>query len=161
VAKDDLRRQLSESGLPVKLVEGRIYDVMAISRLLLISSGTATLEATHVGTPMVITYRVSLFTELVARVFNKIPRFIGLPNIILNRMAIPEIIQHDLTAGNLARQAQTLLDSPELYEKQKQDLVEAIVHLGQPGAHRRVARMARKLLETPGVEALGAEAPGA
>ena len=146
VSKAGLRRMLDESGLPIRLVEGKIYDVMNVSRILLISSGTATLEATNVGTPMVITYRVSVFTEIVARLFNKLPEFIGLPNIILGRMAVPELIQWDFTPRNLADTAWEILQSPEKYEKQKRDLAEAVTHLGRPGAHDRVARMAMHLL---------------
>ncbi len=146
IPKDDLRRQLDESKLPVRLVEGKIYDVMAVSTLLLISSGTATLEASHIGTPMIIVYRVSLVTEIVAKLFNKIPRFIGLPNIISKRLAVPELIQHDLTPENLAAHALDLLHSPEKMAKQRQDLADVVVHLGQPGAHQRVASMALELL---------------
>jgi len=146
ISKVHLHRQLAASGLPVKLVEGKIYDVMAISRILLISSGTATLEASHIGTPMVIAYRVSLFTEIMARLFNKLPDFIGLPNIIIGRMAIPELIQRDLTPENLALHAAAILESEEKYRRQKTDLAEVVTHLGKPGAHERVANMALKLL---------------
>ncbi|MFZ2958299.1 MAG: lipid-A-disaccharide synthase [Candidatus Ozemobacteraceae bacterium] len=149
IPKCDLHRQLEDSGLPVKIVEGRIYDVMAVSKLLLISSGTATLEATHIGTPMIIGYRVSLFTEIMAKLFNKLPRFIGLPNIIIGRQAVPELIQHDFTSENLARHALELLESPELLTAQKAALAEAITHLGQPGAHNRVADLAFGLLQSP------------
>ncbi len=145
--KADLRRQIEEAQLPVRIVEGRIYDVMSISKLLLISSGTATLEATRIGTPMVIVYRVSLFTEIVARLFNKLPEFIGLPNIILGRMAIPELIQHDFTAEQLAGRARELLNDPALRERQKRDMAEAIAHLGTSGACGRIAQMALRLLK--------------
>ena len=146
IPKADLQRQLDESGLPIKMIEGKIYDVMATSDILLISSGTATLEASHIGTPMIIVYRVSLITELVARAFNKLPNFIGLPNIIVGRQAVPEIIQHDLSPESLAKQALHLFESKEAQAKQKADLVEVISHLGKPGAHARVAAMAHKLL---------------
>lgn len=146
VPKVKLRELLENSGLPVHLIEGRIYDVMAISRILLISSGTATLEASNVGTPMVITYKVSVITEIFARLFYKIPEFIGLPNIILGRQAIPELIQWDLTPENLADHAWKILQSPEKYQRQKDDLAEVVTHLGRPGAHERVAHMAMRLL---------------
>jgi len=152
--KADLRRQIEAAQLPVRIVEGRIYDVMSISKLLLISSGTATLEATHIGTPMVIVYRVSLFTEIMARLFNKLPEFIGLPNIILGRMAIPELIQHDFTAEQLAGRARELLNNPALRERQKRDMAEAITHLGTSGACGRIAQMALRLLDA------GATPPG-
>ncbi|RCK81284.1 MAG: Lipid-A-disaccharide synthase [Candidatus Ozemobacter sibiricus] len=149
VSKAGLRKMLEESGLPIRLVEGKIYDVMNISRILLISSGTATLEATNIGTPMVITYRVSVVTEIVARLFYKLPEFIGLPNIILGRQAVPELIQWEFTPEKLADTAWEILQSPELYARQKRDLAEVVSHLGRPGAHERVARMAMHLLGEP------------
>lgn len=146
VAKDCLHEQLKASGLPVTLCEGKIYDLMKLAKLLLICAGTATLEAAWVGTPMVICYKVSFFTEIQARLFYHLPKFIGLPNIIINRMAIPELIQHDLTPEKLAQQAFELLEKPELYEQQKSDFAEIVAHLGEPGAHERVAEMVIKLL---------------
>ncbi|GAB4271068.1 MAG: lipid-A-disaccharide synthase [Candidatus Rifleibacteriota bacterium] len=147
VSKAQLREQLKSSGVPVRLAEGKIYDVMNVAKLLLISSGTATLEASYVGTPMVIGYRVSMMTEIQARLFYRLPKFIGLPNIIINRMAIPELIQHDMTPENLANTALELLESPEKYEQQKKALAEVVSHLGEPGAHERVAAMIVKLLQ--------------
>lgn len=146
VAKQCLRNQLAASGIPVTLAEGKIYDLMRLSRLLLISSGTATLEASYVGTPMVICYRVSTFTEIQARLFYHLPKFIGLPNIIIDRMAVPELIQHDFTPERLAEEAFKLLESEELYNQQKKDFAEVVAHLGEPGAHERVAAMAVDML---------------
>ncbi|HNW33572.1 MAG TPA: lipid-A-disaccharide synthase [Candidatus Ozemobacteraceae bacterium] len=146
IPKADLRRQIEATHLPVKIIEGRIYDVMAISKVLLISSGTATLEATRIGTPMVIVYRVSLFTEIMAMLFNKLPPYIGLPNILLGRLAIPELIQRNLTPEQLAAQAIDLLENPGKCDKQKRDMAEAISHLGTSGASARIAQMALNLL---------------
>ena len=146
VQKSALREQLKASGIPVTLAEGRIYDLMNLAKILLISSGTATLEATYIGTPMVICYKVSVFTEIQARLFYRLPKYIGLPNIIIDRMAIPELIQHDLTPENLAAKAFELLESKEKYEQQKKDFADVVAHLGEPGAHERVAEMVIKLL---------------
>jgi lipid-A-disaccharide synthase len=143
-----LHQQLKCSKIPVVLAEGKIYDVMNISELLLISSGTATLEASYVGTPMVICYRVSTITEIQARLFYHLPEFIGLPNIIINRQAIPELIQHDMTPEKLADEAFKLLESKDKYEQQKKDLAEVVSHLGEPGAHERVADIVVKLLSS-------------
>ena len=148
IPKSDLQQQLADSHLPVKIVEGKIYDVMNVSQVLLISSGTATLEASRIGTPMIIVYRVSLITEIVARLFNRIPPLIGLPNIILKRMACPEVIQKDFTPQRLAEEALRLLDDPAAVAAQKKALGEVITHLGSPGAHPRVVQLALDLLQT-------------
>lgn len=146
VQKNCLREQLAASGIPVTLCEGKIYDLMKLSKILLISSGTATLEASYVGTPMIICYKVSFFTEIQARLFYHLPKFIGLPNIIINRLAVPELIQHDFTPEKLAEKAIELLESPEKYEQQKKDFTKIVSHLGEPGAHERVAEMVVKIL---------------
>ena len=147
VSKKKLHSQLEAAGIPVKLAEGKIYDVMNIAEILLISSGTATLEATYVGTPMVICYKVSFFTEIQARLFYKLPKFIGLPNLIINKMVAPELIQHDFTPEKLADQALELLCSSEKLNKQKADLKEISSYLGEPGAHQRVAKIVQNILD--------------
>jgi len=146
VSKQSLRNQLAASGIPVTLAEGKIYDLMRLSRLLLISSGTATLEASYVGTPMVICYHVSTFTEIQARLFYHLPKYIGLPNIIIDRMAVPELIQHDFTPERLAEKAFELLESEDLYDQQKKDFADVVAPLGEPGAHERVAAMVVEML---------------
>ena len=146
VKKADLRKLLKDSGLPIVLAEGRIYDIMNMAKLLLISSGTATLEGAFIGTPMVICYRVSWLTELQARLFYKLPEFIGLPNIILNKMAAPELLQHNCTPETISEKAFELLENPVKYQQQKKDFAEVARQLGNPGVNERVASMIMKIL---------------
>lgn len=146
VKKVDIKQSLKDSGLPVVLAEGQIYDIMNLAKLLLISSGTATLEGAYVGTPMVICYRVSFLTEIQARLFYKLPEFIGLPNIILNKMAAPELIQHGCTAKTISDKAFELLENPEKYQQQKDDFAEVVRQLGKPGVNNRIAEMVIKII---------------
>ena len=67
-----LRRASEAGGPPVEVVEGLTHEVMAASDALLIASGTATLEAALLGAPMVVCYRVSRLTEVVARLLTTI-----------------------------------------------------------------------------------------
>lgn len=147
VSKEYLREQLKESGLPIVLAEGKIYDIMNLAKLLLICSGTATLEASYVGTPMIICYKVAFFTEIQARLFYKLPRYIGLPSLILKRNITPELVQQDCTPQKLAEAAFELLENPEKYEAQKQAFKEIREHLGKPGVLERVSEMILKLLD--------------
>lgn len=146
IKKSELRKTLKESGLPIVLAEGRIYDIMNMAKILLISSGTATLEGAFIGTPMVICYRVSWLTEIQARLFYKLPEFIGLPNIILNKMAAPELLQHGCTPQTIAEKAFELLENPEKYQQQKNDFAEVVRQLGKPGVNQRVADMIMNIL---------------
>ena len=69
--------------VPVKVLDGRSYDVMASSDLLFVASGTATLEAAVLGAPMVISYKTGTITYLVGKSVLNVD-WIGLPNIIMN-----------------------------------------------------------------------------
>ena len=146
IKKKDLRKKLEDTGLPIVLAEGRIYDIMNMAKLLLICSGTATLEGAFVGTPMIICYRVSFFTEIQARLFYKLPDFIGLPNIILKRRVAPELIQHNCTPKTIAEEAFIILENPDVYQKQKDDFAELAKQLGEPGSNRKVAEMVVKVI---------------
>jgi lipid-A-disaccharide synthase len=106
-----LGRAAKAGGPPVEVVKGLTYEVMAGADVLLIASGTATLEAALLGAPMVVCYRVSRLTELMARVLKRSP-WISLPNIIAGRGAVPEILQDDVTGARLASEAEHLLVDP-------------------------------------------------
>jgi len=72
------------------------HKIMKISDLIILSSGTATLEAAIYEKPMIITYKVSKITEWIARKIVKI-NHIGMPNILMNEEIVPELIQEDFT----------------------------------------------------------------
>ena len=91
---------------PIVLVENMTYDVMAHSNALQICSGTATLEAAILGTPMVILYRGSKLMYLESLIRRIRPEFIGMPNIIADSRIVPEFVQDEATPEVLA--AETL-----------------------------------------------------
>lgn len=127
------------------LVPGDARLVMAGSDLLCIASGTATLEAALIGTPMVITYRTNTLTYWIARHLVHIER-IGLPNIILGRTAVTELIQKDANPDALANAITFLSENAPAMKAQTEALEEVRNHLGQPGALRRLADMAESLI---------------
>ena len=79
---------VKECGLDVKIAENQANEVMAASDILLIASGTATLQAAIIGTPMVIAYRVSWLTYQFATRLVKIP-WIGLVNVVAGEFGCP------------------------------------------------------------------------
>ena len=85
---------------------------MTAADVVVLASGTATLEAALLKKPMVITYRVPAITAWLARRKLYLP-YVGLPNILLKRFAVPELLQENATPKNLAREVLTWLDSPE------------------------------------------------
>jgi lipid-A-disaccharide synthase len=124
---------------PVNLVSGRTYEVMAAADTLLIASGTATLEAALLGAPMVICYRVSRLTELLARALTRV-RWIGLPNLVSGRAVVPELIQGEVTGARLAEEAARLLEDPVAATAQRAAFKDLRARLGEPGVGRRAAR---------------------
>ena len=124
----------------VKIIPHRPNEVMAASDLLFIASGTATLQAAIIGTPMIITYRVSWLTYHIAKHLIEIP-YIGLVNIVAGKLVAPELIQHDMTSERLCREALRLLRSPNLVQDMKEAFQNVRESLGAPGASRRAAEL--------------------
>ncbi|MBI5882038.1 MAG: lipid-A-disaccharide synthase [Elusimicrobia bacterium] len=103
------------------------------------SSGTATLENALLGVPMVVVYRLSWLTYLIARALIKV-RHIAMVNILADRGMVPELIQHDATPERVAAKALSLLENPKRYEALRRDLAALRPMLGTPGTARRAAR---------------------
>jgi lipid-A-disaccharide synthase len=118
---------------------------MRAADLLLAVSGTVTLEAAILGTPMIITYRVATLSWLLARLLVRV-RFIGLPNLVANDGIVPELIQFDATPARLAAVAEQILGSPDRQVRMRAALAEVRARLGMPGAAERAAREVLALL---------------
>lgn len=140
-------RLAAEAG--ARVVQGQTHALIRAADLLLAVSGTVTLEAAILGTPMVITYRLGRLTWLLARLLVRV-RFIGLPNLVAERPVVGELIQRDATPERLAEAGLALLDSPERAARMRADLAEVRARLGQPGAVERAAQAVLELLADPG-----------
>jgi lipid-A-disaccharide synthase len=134
----DVQGVLQTTPLPVRLVQQQTYDVMQAADVLLVASGTATLEAALLGTPMVIVYQAHPLTYLLARLVMRVSR-IGLPNIIAGRAIVPELWQYEVTAEHIAAQALALLTSPQRTTAMRTELAALRNQLGTPGVPERVA----------------------
>jgi lipid-A-disaccharide synthase len=143
-------RQAAESavaaaGVAARVISGRTPEVMRAADFLLAVSGTVTLEAAILGTPMLITYRLGALTFFLARIFIHV-RFIGLPNLVAEDAVVPELIQHEATAERLAATALEILGSPERLARMRAALQDVRKRLGRPGATERAAREVLALL---------------
>jgi len=121
------------------IVPANAYAVMRAADLLLVTSGTATLEAALLGTPMVVCYRLSRLSELLFAPLVRVP-WISLANITLGRAVVPELYQRRLSAETLAREALALLESPAALAAQRDAFGELAGQLGAPGVGMRAAR---------------------
>jgi lipid-A-disaccharide synthase len=126
--------------LGVRIVPGEAHRVMAGADLVLVASGTATLEAACYGTPMVVLYRLSPLSYALARLVVRGVSAISLPNILAGRAAVPELIQGRATPARLAHAAVRLLENDAARAAQRLALREVRARLGQTGAGERAAR---------------------
>ena len=122
----------------VEIIEDAVYPSMRAADLMLVASGTATLEAACIGTPMIIVYKVSLLTWWIIQHFVNL-EFSGLPNIIAGREIVPELLQDEVTTNQVTATAIDLLENPEQCQKQRQELIQVSKSLGLIGARKRVA----------------------
>jgi lipid-A-disaccharide synthase len=124
---------------------GSNYDLMAYSKICLVCSGTATLECGIIGTPLLVLYKTSFLTYIIARQLLKI-KYIGLANIVSGKLVAPELLQHECTGEKIAQESLNYLENVSMYQKTKASLAQIKCHLGNPGAARRAAQAAAELL---------------
>jgi lipid-A-disaccharide synthase len=128
----------------LEVVDSGSPSVMAAADALLVASGTASLEAALIGTPMVIAYRTSPLTHAIARRLLRIEQ-VGLPNIVLGRTAVPERLQRQATPERLAAEVESVLGA-EASSRQKAALAEVRRRLGDGGAIERLADLAAGMI---------------
>ena len=124
----------------VKIVKGSVYEAMCASDLMLIASGTATLEAACLGTPMIVVYKMSRLSWHILRALVKL-ELSGLPNVIAGHEIVPELLQDQVTAERIAPIALELLQHPKKREEQQEHLRWVYEQLGEPGAAQRTAQL--------------------
>ena len=146
LAHDLVEKYVAESGVPVSIIDGKVYDVLRASDAAIVTSGTATLETGLMAIPMVIVYRVSRLSYLIGRMFIHV-KHIGLVNIVAGRTVVPELIQDDVTPERIAGAIETLLADRDKHQQVETDLRQVRVQLGEGGASNRAASVARELLE--------------
>jgi lipid-A-disaccharide synthase len=127
------------------LAENAAYDTLAASDCAIVSSGTATVEAALLGAPMVVVYRVSPLTAMIAKRLVTTSSF-AMVNLISGRRIVPELIQDHFTVPALEKELRTLLDSKEARERQKVDLAGVRARLGSGGTFDRAAEIISGML---------------
>ena len=128
-------------GIPtVKLLQDETYTAMRAATLMLITSGTATLEAACIGSPMIILFRTSQFNWRIINALTPLEHS-GLPNLIAKRRIVPELLQDDLTPDTLTEFTLDLLRNPEKCDAQRDALNTVYHQLGESGAAERTAQL--------------------
>jgi len=133
------------AGLDVRIIKDKRYEAMASCDAALAASGTLTMELAILKVPMVVCYRVSLLTYLLAKPFIK-ARFASLVNLVAGRKVVPELLQQQVTLDSIYREILPLLINHEAREAMKVDLTDVCGQLGEPGASKRAADLAMQIL---------------
>jgi lipid-A-disaccharide synthase len=136
--KAELFAPYSRPGLNLTRVEGATYDALAAADCAIVASGTATVEAALLGTPMVVVYRVNRVTAAIVRRMIRTP-FIGMVNLIAGKRVVPELIQHAFTPEAVEAEVRKLLESESARAEAKAGLAEVRAKLGPGGAIERAA----------------------
>ena len=140
---------LQGSDTRIRTLRGQTYQVMRAADLLIIASGTATLEAGLLGTPMIIIYRVSRLSWWAGRLLVDVPS-IGMVNLVAGKRVVPELLQRDMTPERVAKTAVELLHSPTALGAIREDLQGIRGRLGEEGASQRAAQEVLKTLQETG-----------
>jgi lipid-A-disaccharide synthase len=122
----------------LSIVRENRYSAMKACDLLLVASGTSTLESAILEVPLMIVYRVSWISWQLGKILVKVPYY-GLVNWVAQRKCIPEYIQKDMDPEKLAVDAEELLKNESRRIQMKKDLREIVHSLGPEGAMERAA----------------------
>jgi lipid-A-disaccharide synthase len=113
----------------IKVIEGHTWDALAQAELALAASGTVTIEAAMLGTPMVTFYRVNALSWYLQRWRVRTP-FLTMVNLVAGREVVPELIQDQMTAEQIAAGAIRLLDDTGANKVMCAGLAEVAKQLG-------------------------------
>ncbi|QQR72687.1 MAG: lipid-A-disaccharide synthase [Holophagales bacterium] len=145
VPRSLVEKHMERAGATFELVERGRFEAIADSHLAICASGTATLEVGLLGTPMVVAYRLTPISYLLARALVRLPHF-SLVNLVLGRGVVPELLQRQAAGPALAKAVAGLLGDPARITAMRADLATLRSRLGAPGASRRAAEQVESLL---------------
>lgn len=135
----------SKSSNQVMIIDGYNYEMMKYCEFLVIKSGTTTLEASFIGTPSVIVYIANRISYEIGKRFVKLDK-IGLPNLILERIVLPELIQDDVTPQNIAGYINSFLSDKALNDSVRMELSKIRSYLGDRIASKETVNIIREML---------------
>ncbi len=145
IPADLVEDYVAASGLEVAIIAGDTYNLMSAGDVAVVTSGTVTVECALMGLPMVVVYRMSRMSYLLARALVKVP-FIAMPNIILDRQVVPELVQAQASADGIAEEVSRYLDDEAHRRRTKEELAGIRSSLVLPGAADRAARLAVEMM---------------
>ena len=134
----------------LSIIQCSAYEVMQFSNLVLVTSGTATLESLCFGVPMIVVYKTGMLNYLIGRLVIKLKN-ISLANIVAKGLwsserAVPELIQHEANGAEIYRTARMILDNPEAAAAMRRELTAARDKLASASPSRKIAAILQEYL---------------
>lgn len=138
------------AGSAIRVIDGESWDAMAHCDMALAASGTVTVEAALLGTPMVTFYRVTALSWMIGRMLVNVP-FYSMVNLIAERKIVPELMQGQMTGERIAAETIRLLDDAAECDKMKEELARVAALLAVDGDPMvRAADEVERVLEISG-----------
>jgi lipid-A-disaccharide synthase len=149
------QQELAAAGLPdyqqyldIRVIEENRYSMMAACDAVITASGTVTLELAILEVPMVVAYTLAPLTYQLAKRLVKVD-FFTLVNLIAGYAAVPELLQHEVTAEKIAAEIREILTLPARNQKMRRALKDVHAKLGTSGASDKAATVALQMLVSP------------
>ena len=130
------------------LIEDHNYELMKYSYFGIIKSGTSTLEAGYFTLPMVVVYKTSSLTYLIGKQLIKLDK-IGMVNILLDKMVVPELIQNEANSENIINTTSKIISDEKIYQSIKHKLEFVKEKLGSGGASKKAAKTILEIMNEP------------
>jgi len=122
----------------IHAVSEKTYEIMAYSDMVLVASGTATLETALSGTPMIILYKMAPVSYWIGKRLVSLDHF-GMVNIVAGQEVVPELLQTQANGEQIAKEALAILKDPQRKKEIQKNLKMVSGRLGEPGASDRAA----------------------
>ena len=130
---DNFYSSLLSSYSNVSAVSGKTYDLLMQAKAALVTSGTATLETALFGVPEVVCYKGSFLSYEIGRRLVKV-KYISLVNLIMDKLVVKELIQHDMNVKHLQHELHELLTNEQRISQLKKDYAKLKSLLSQQGS---------------------------
>ena len=146
ISDELLESYMDRSPVKITVIKNQPYDVIQCCDVVMTTSGTATIEIALLNVPMVITYKLAALTYWLGRWLVNTP-FIGLPNIILGKGFIKELIQYEATSENLAEEIERILTDKFYADQMRDNLNQVKQQLGHGGGSKNMAELALEIMK--------------
>ncbi len=141
-----VKNYFAKSKISISFIHGKAAEVAACSDCVVVASGTASLECALLGKPMCIIYKSSLLSFIAAMKVVNI-KYLGLCNLLQNEMIVPELLQYDCNAIELARSLNELLNDQNVITRMQRRLHQLKLSLSAEKADCTLAELVRKELK--------------